>query len=138
MALEAARFIIAYSNEKGYGVSNLKLQKLLYLVQAYFLVAKARPCFLDTVEAWDFGPVVPCVYREFQRFGTCDILRAEPPARVFTQEEQTMLREVVDYFKGYTATDLVTLTTNQTPWEAAHGPDGNKVITAKAIRAYFS
>lgn len=28
-------YIIVYSNKKDYGVSNLKLQKLLYFVQAF-------------------------------------------------------------------------------------------------------
>lgn len=35
--LEVSRHIINYSNRMRYGVSNLKLQKLLYFVQAYFL-----------------------------------------------------------------------------------------------------
>ena len=34
--LEVSKYIINYSNEKQYGISNLKLQKILYLVQAFF------------------------------------------------------------------------------------------------------
>lgn len=66
-ALEVARYVIKYSNDKRYGITNLKLQKILYLIQAYFLI-KGKLCFSDRIEAWNFGPVVPTVYREYKRF----------------------------------------------------------------------
>ncbi len=45
--LEVCRHIINYSNAKDYRISNFKLQKLLYFVQAYFLIASRdkQPCF---------------------------------------------------------------------------------------------
>ena len=33
--LDVCRHVINYSNEKDYGISNLKLQKILYFIQAY-------------------------------------------------------------------------------------------------------
>ena len=36
--LEVCRHVINYSNEKEYGISNLKLQKVLYFIQSYFLI----------------------------------------------------------------------------------------------------
>lgn len=45
--LDVCRHIINYSEKEDYGVSNLKLQKLLYFVQAYFMLEKKdhAPCF---------------------------------------------------------------------------------------------
>ena len=73
--LDICRHIINYSDEKDYGVSNLKLQKLLYFVQAYFMLEKKdhTPCFHEKIEAWDFGPVVPEAYQEWAKYGSCDI-----------------------------------------------------------------
>lgn len=73
--LDISRHIINYSDEKDYGVSNLKLQKLLYFVQAYFMLEKKdhAPCFHEKIEAWDFGPVVPEAYQEWAQYGSCDI-----------------------------------------------------------------
>ena len=70
--LDIARYIINYSNEQQYGISNLKLQKLLYFVQAEFLAftEKKQPCFQEEIEAWGFGPVVPGVYKEFRQYGS--------------------------------------------------------------------
>lgn len=36
--LDTSRYIIGYSNIKNYGISNLKLQKILYFVQAFFWI----------------------------------------------------------------------------------------------------
>lgn len=43
--LDISRYIISYSNKMDYGISNLKLQKVLYFVQAYFLIQTGHPCF---------------------------------------------------------------------------------------------
>ena len=53
--LDVCRHIINYSEKEDYGVSNLKLQKLLYFVQAYFMLEKKdhAPCFHEKIEAWD-------------------------------------------------------------------------------------
>lgn len=39
-ALDVSQYVIKYSNEQDYGISNLKLQKILYFIQAYFLIEK--------------------------------------------------------------------------------------------------
>lgn len=62
--LDIARYVIKYSNDRDYGVSNLKLQKILYFIQAYFLIQTNSPCFKEGIETWDFVPVVPAVYKQ--------------------------------------------------------------------------
>lgn len=72
-ALDITRYVIKYSNDQDYGVSNLKLQKILYFIQAYFLIQTNHPCFKESIEAWDFGPVVPDVYKQYKAYGGTDI-----------------------------------------------------------------
>lgn len=60
-ALDIARYVIDYSNYKKYRITNLRLQKILYFIQAAFLVFGQKPCFDDVIEAWGLGPVVPIV-----------------------------------------------------------------------------
>ena len=59
--IDISKYVVCYSNKKNYGITNLRLQKILYFIQAYFLKIKKEPCFKENMEAWDFGPVVPCV-----------------------------------------------------------------------------
>lgn len=43
--LDISRYIINYSNDCNYIISNLKLQKLLYFIQVYFLIEAKKTLF---------------------------------------------------------------------------------------------
>lgn len=153
--IDVCRHIINYSNEKEYGVSNFKLQKLLYFVQAYFLLTKKEACFYERIEAWDFGPVVPVAYREYKQFGSSDIptisyVIEKDSANIWnskviryydtviSEEDMKRIEAVVDKFSAYSASDLVAITHRQKPWIDAYIPNGNNEITIKAIEDYFN
>ena len=155
--LEICRHVINYSNEQDYGISNLKLQKVLYLIQAYFLIDKTKnaSCFDDKIEAWDFGPVVPEAYHEYKQYGSGDIptiesfimidkddiwnsKRVEFEDTAISDNDKSLIDKVVDKFADYSATDLVSLTHRQSPWIDAYAPYQNNEITIDAIREYFN
>ena len=50
-------------------ITNLKLQKLLYFAYGVHLSLYSEKLFTAPIQAWQFGPVVPCVYRAFKVFG---------------------------------------------------------------------
>tara|TARA_Y100000815_G_scaffold226694_5_gene214868 strand:- start:9997 stop:10506 length:510 start_codon:yes stop_codon:yes gene_type:complete len=47
----------------------LKLYKLVYFAQAWFLANFDKPLFEEDIEAWPHGPVVRDLYIEFKDFG---------------------------------------------------------------------
>jgi uncharacterized phage-associated protein len=63
-----ANLFLKWASEDGLGVSPMKLQKLVFFAHADFLVRKGRPLVKQGFEAWDYGPVIPSLYREFRRF----------------------------------------------------------------------
>lgn len=143
-ALSVAHYIINYCNERGSSISNLKLQKILYFVQAEFLVSTPNntPCFKDKIEAWDFGPVVPNVYHQYKLFGSAaiptkmnDVL--VPYYETIDDGDQPLINVIVDNASGYTASQLVQITHNQEPWKKAYRRGFNNEITNKAILDYF-
>ena len=139
-AIDVAEYIVEYCNAHNYGVSNLKLQKLLYFVQAYFLIASQNACFYEEIEAWDFGPVVPSVYSKFKQFGSTDIPKM-PNLYLYSvilEQDKKLINAVIEKFRGYTSTDLVRLTHNQDTWRNAHAKGYNGIITKEAIRSYFA
>lgn len=154
-ALEVARHIINYANSNDQLLSNLKLQKLLYFVQAEFLTSQGRTCFTDDIEAWNFGPVVPAVFREFKIFGSFHI----PPVKHYyvedesqpfnfrrvvfydieiTDEDKTVIDEVVDYFADCSSVELTDLTQKQLPWQNAYIKHLKIVISPQSIKEYFT
>lgn len=155
--LDICRHAINYSNESDYGISNLKLQKVLYFIQAYFLTKKKEhdPCFDERIEAWDFGPVVPIAYHEYKQYGSGDIptiesyimvdendiwnsKRVEFDDTTIKNEDKVLIDKVIDKFADYSATDLVSLTHRQSPWIDAYVPYQNNEITNEAIKEYFN
>lgn len=150
--LDVSRYVINYSNEKGYGISNLKLQKLLYFIQAFFLINKGDCCFEDKIEAWIFGPVVPRAYRRYKQYGSIDIptqntywdfddefnlVEVEFGDYPFLDEDVSLIKEVVNQFKDYSANDLVSLTHKQDPWRNAFKKNKNAEIEPESIKEYF-
>jgi len=50
-------------------IDPIKLQKLLFYAQAWWLAIKGDPLFLEEIYAWAWGPVVPNIYGMFRDFG---------------------------------------------------------------------
>lgn len=50
-------------------ITNLQLQKMLYIAQVFHLGQYKHHLFRAKFEAWDYGPVAPMVYHEFKIFG---------------------------------------------------------------------
>lgn len=65
-ALAAARRMCERSD---WTLTNLQLQKMLYLAQMMHLGRHGDRLFNGNFEAWDFGPVQPMVYRQVKMFG---------------------------------------------------------------------
>lgn len=63
----AAAVIKLYAIEKQ-SITNLKLQKVLFYIQAKSFLMRGEPIFQDDIEAWRHGPVVRDVYNAFYPF----------------------------------------------------------------------
>lgn len=57
-ALFVANYIIEYSNAKSYVINNLKLQKILYFVNARNIVENGSPLFEEEMETFLYAPFV--------------------------------------------------------------------------------
>lgn len=138
-ALDVARYIINRYDTQGKTISNLKLQKILYFVQAEFLVAKNKSCFVDEIEAWDFGPVVPEVYHKYKIFGGSNIpvLGNSGFPNVISKGDQVLVDRIMDACATYPASVLVDITHSQAPWIDAYSYSRNAIISKKSIKDFF-
>ena len=124
-------------NKEREGVTNLKLQKILYLAQAYFLAKVGRPLFSDPIEAWEFGPVVPSVYRKFKENHSNPII-FEKDKSTISLEDKEMLKKIWEAFGGYSASRLVDITHAHKPWKDSYYGSPNKKISNKIIAEYYT
>lgn len=68
-----ANFFLDLAKARGDKISPMKLQKLVYYAHGWFAGYTGKPLINESVEAWQYGPVIPSLYREFKCFGSGEI-----------------------------------------------------------------
>jgi len=69
-ALRAGKYLCEISD---WSLTNLSLQKLLYIAHMVHLGTRGEPFIKDSFEAWDYGPVLPSLYHQVKIFGSAPI-----------------------------------------------------------------
>lgn len=144
--MDVADFFIATANdgdpEEDDGMTNMKLNKLLFFAQAASLQRFGRPLFDAPIEAWRYGPVVGKVYRTFKGYQRDSISKVAQPF-----DWHSMPPDVLDllcdvyrtYARDYSAMGLMRQTHQPgTPWTLAYAPDENRVIPTDSIKDWVT
>lgn len=56
-------------DKSGWRLSNLPLQKILYMADMNFVGINGHRMLDEDFEAWDYGPVIPSLYHKCKAFG---------------------------------------------------------------------
>lgn len=117
------------------GLPVKKLHKLLYYCQGHHLAACGEPLFIESVMAWDMGPVVGSLWFS-ERHG-------ESPDSIgeLTEAQLNTVGYVLSRYGALTGHDLENLTHSEPPWRTADNrrPAGQSVrIEPEWMRAYFA
>jgi uncharacterized phage-associated protein len=78
--LYAANNMIRRAYSQGINLTNLKLQKLLYLLYTKYYHETNGSLFPDRFEAWQYGPVLTAVYEIFKEEGSSPLHSMRPDA----------------------------------------------------------
>lgn len=153
-ALDIARYSINYAHDINSPISNLQLQKIMYYIQAAFLVEKNEKCFNENILNWTYGPVVDEVYREFRTFGYSSILRQKSymcigydkknhkisigekkfDGSILGNEDKQIIQKIVDIYSKFEPFDLVNKTHSEDPWKDTNQ---NDIIDNESIKNYY-
>lgn len=138
-AIDVARFFLGKANREGDLITNLKMQKLLYYAQAWYLVNYDRPLFSDELKAWDLGPVVEKVYREYKKFGSKPIEYRSTGTEesIFSDDDLEFLNEFYGKFISCSAHTLVNLSHSEQPWIDAN-KTSSKIMDLDKMGAFYS
>jgi len=115
-------------------ITNLKLQKLLYYAQGYFLAKKDTPLFNDDFLAWEHGPVVRKIYNKYKTNGANGIVYNKDFNVKMDNETENILEEVYENYGQYTAWKLRNMTHEEEPWKTT---TRNDIISKEKIRDFF-
>lgn len=133
-ALDIARYVINYCNEKQKPISNLKLQKILYFLWIDYYKATQEYLFDNEIYAWKFGPVVADVYYEFCAYGGIPILRNFKLDVEISNSVKEIIDKTLEKYIGYTPYQLVEKTHKpNTAWYKTVNEVGLKEIIPFAL-----
>ncbi len=137
-ALEVSQCILDYCREKNYCMSNLKLQKILYYIQAEFLVVTNSPCFRDKIEAWSFGTVVESVYRNYRVYAGGNIAVGNPQCKCdIIKHDKKLIQGIVDECDQYSNSSLMQIIFKQSPYRNVYRKYFHNVIPNKVLKDFF-
>ena len=140
-ACAIAANIVNMADKEHDQIDHLKLQRLCYYAQGHSVVLRQMLLFDDPIEAWEQGPVVPAVYRAYEKYGAEPI----PPTDATPELEEWRLGilDIVYQRLGWMTTwNLCSQTHMEQPWrevrrDSWRSPDCNAEITPEQIHAFF-
>ena len=139
-ATELSDYLVQKAKSEHVELTPLKLQKILYYIQGWYLAFKDKPVFDEDILAWKYGPVVSDVYYQFSYLGATDIATSDyVPDSPCTLEgsDKTLIDAIWDKYKQYSPTELVTMTHLSRPWKEVHSDPNNEIIYTDLMRDYF-
>jgi uncharacterized phage-associated protein len=152
-AEEVAKYIIAHFDSHGDLITNKKLQKLLYYVEAWGLVHLGG-IIDEEFEAWVYGPVIPNIYHKYSKYGYSPILNEDikdyNPENYMSKFKKTenddyfeLIDTVLEQYGDMTAMQLELLSHSEKPWKDARFglqlfERGDKAINKETMKTYYS
>ena len=137
---QVADYLLVRASEQGRPLDHVKVQRLCYFVQGFYLAFRDQPLFGEPLRAWDDGPVT----RELSdRFGNVSGPVPVPDdfnAGSLTPEHREFLDMVVYRFGDHPSTELARMTRADDPWRDAYNRSKHgrgDIITHESLADWF-
>ena len=143
-AIDIARHVINYSNKKDYSMSYNKLPKVLYYIQAVFMIKRSRACFIEEIRACETGPEIDAISKEFDTVTSLSeeinlkITEKEYLDNIIRNQDKDLIDSVVDLLSNFTSTELLNILRNQKPFKEAFEHPCDNIIKHESIKAFYS
>ncbi|MDU1574856.1 MAG: DUF4065 domain-containing protein [Pantoea sp.] len=136
-----ANYLLCFAQEHGDVMTPLKLQKMVFYADAWFLALYDEELVEDQFEAWVHGPVSRSLYARFADYKWRPITEKIECPELDAQIEEH-LKEIYEVFGGFTAYELEQLTHQEKPWIEARGDCAQdapcrEVISKKTTQAFY-
>lgn len=140
---DAYYLVNLFTNDNNRPVTQLHVQKLMYLFEAYYMNKLKKDRLYDCeYQAWDFGPVAIPLYNKFKKYGRNNIKLTPDEIEIgnnISECKKELLNKIYDVFKNYTAMQLVNFTHAEgSPWKEAWDKKAYSIIPKDKIRGWFS
>lgn len=117
--------------QSGRRLTNMQLQKLVYIAHGYTLAILHKPLVWQSVEAWRYGPVIKDLYQSLREYGAGIVTQPIPimSSSSLTETHRIIISTVEDAYSRFTGPQLSTMTHKpDTPWARVYSPSRDSVI----------
>ena len=137
-----ANEFITLAQQEGKQLTNMQLQKLVYIAQGYNLALLDQCLYFNNTHAWQWGPVVPNLYKKLQKYGsgivTNLIAIQEDIVAPIPIESEEVITAVWDSYGSYTGGQLSSIThQSDSPWSVTWAEKHFSIIPIKRITAHY-
>ena len=146
--VDLARYVIVKLGE----ADHLKIQKLLYYVEAWHLVFFDSSIVDEDFRAWVHGPVLLSVWHELKDYSTLTrgvVVKKEfrekfvhKVEKQLDHDQRQLIKDVLGEYGGKTGYHLECLTHAEAPWRSARrglAPEekGSRKISKREMKAFY-
>jgi len=143
-ARTVANEFIRIAREAGRNLTNMQLQKLVYIAHGYSLAILHQPLLKQRAEAWRYGPVIPVLYNALRQYGAGYV--TEPinliASEKLSETDRALIAAVSNAYSKFSGTQLATMTHREnTPWQEVYDPQAtfnNNDIPNALIEAHYT
>lgn len=137
----ANRFL-RLAKAEGKGLTPMQVLKLVYIAHGWSLGIQGRALIDHPVQAWQYGPVIPQLYRAMKGYGggfvTENLAEPETPEHLDARATQ-LIDDVYRLYGHLTGIQLSRIThADNTPWSLTYRPDAQgEVIPPDLIADHY-
>ena len=142
--LDIAEYVVYFANTKECRINVLQLMKILYFIQAQFLVSKKQRAFSEDIIAWNCGPMEELVWRKYRIYGNAFIpvidengypIGKESTKKIL-KSDMEMIDGIVELMLNFNNTSLFHIIDRQPPFVKALKHPSHK-ISDKDMMEFF-
>ncbi|MCM1452434.1 MAG: DUF4065 domain-containing protein [Clostridium sp.] len=154
-ALAVANYFIDLAKAENKDITQLGLMKRVYIAHGFSLAIHHKSLLdprFDRVEAWKYGPVIPCVYHSFKQYRAnpitentvimeWDETKSEPcfhTPKLKDEQAKKIVQMVWKRYAKMSDSEMVALTHKPgTPWAVCYMEGLNKPIPDEITELYY-
>ena len=132
-----------FHRDKGRKVTQLHVQKLMFLFEAFYMNATGEnELYKCGYKAWNFGPVAPKLYKRYKNYGKDDIqltIDEIEKGDSISKNKKELMNKLYETFKSFSAMDLVSFThAKGSPWREVWENEPYGDISKESMKTWFS
>lgn len=133
--------ILKIAKREHVSLTPMQLVKICFIAHGWSLGLRSKPLFLNKIEAWEYGPIIPDLYKATKTHGkqVIPLDKIGDVNKIDVESED--FNFMVKVFEKYGRLDGVTLSYDThkagSPWSQAYEPEKCSIIPDGLISDYY-